>query len=249
MKARLKYILQRLLGFQRYLFIFSLFKIKTLKWDKKERDFLFFLSLIPTGGIALDIGANIGIMTIYLARRVINGTVIAFEPIPYNVKILRKVLSYFKITNVEVCEYALGSEERQAEMVMPVINAVKMQGLSHILHDSITENNKGETFKTEIKKIDNINKLKNTGKPVTAIKMDVENFEYFVFEGARELLQRDKPIVYCELWDNENRKKCFELMHELSYDVKVLINGQLVLYKEEIIKIHPTQNFFFIPGQ
>lgn len=247
MKSTLKYFLQKLLGFQNYLFAFSLFKIKTLKWDNKEKDFLYFVSLIPANGIVLDIGANIGIMTIYLARKVKKGTVLAFEPIPHNTSILRKVLSYFHTSNVEVCEYALGNEEGEIEMVMPVIGAVKMQGLSHVVHQSITENNEGEKFKTEVKKIDTIERLKNTEQPVTAIKIDVENFEYFVLEGAKELLRKHKPIIYCELWDNENRYNCIELMQSLDYEVKVLLNGQLTAYARELNKIHPTQNFFFIP--
>ncbi len=211
MKSAVKYILQKLLGFRRYLFVFSLYKIRTLHNDKKEKDFLFFLSLIPVGGIVLDIGANIGIMTEYLAR-MHNTTVFAFEPIPHNLDVLKKVISHYNLKNVNVCDYALGNEDGEAEMVMPVINAVKMQGLSHVVHDTITENNKGERFKIQVKKLDNIAEIKNGTKPVTAIKMDVENFEYFVLDGAKELLNKYKPIVYCELWDNENRKKCFDLM-------------------------------------
>jgi FkbM family methyltransferase len=244
LKNLVKYILQKLLGFQRYLYIFSLFKIRTLHNDKKEKDFLFFLNLIPVGGIILDIGANIGIMTEYLAR-VHNTTVFAFEPIPHNLDVLKKVITHFNLKNVNICNYALGNEDGEAEMVMPVINAVKMQGLSHVVHDTITENNKGERFKIQVKKLDNIAEIMNTAKPVTAIKMDVENFEYFVLDGAKELLKKYKPIVYCELWDNENRKKCFDLMKSLGYEVKVLVNSGLVVYTEGLAKVYSTQNFFF----
>lgn len=42
MKNFTKYILQKLLGFRNYLFVFCLFKIKTLHSDKNEKDFLYF---------------------------------------------------------------------------------------------------------------------------------------------------------------------------------------------------------------
>jgi FkbM family methyltransferase len=245
MKNFIKYILQKLLGFQNYLFVFCLFKIKTLHKDKSEKDFLYFLGLIPSGGIVLDIGANIGIMTVYLARKIKDTTVFAFEPIPHNSNVLEKVISHYKLKNVTVCKHALGNEDGEIEMVMPVIDLVKMQGLSHVVHNSIPENNTGERFKIPLKKLDNIKEIMSSTKPVTAIKMDVENFEYFVLDGAKELLKKYKPIVYCELWDNENRNKCFKLMQSLGYEIKILVQEQLAMYTPELAKAHPTQNFFF----
>jgi hypothetical protein len=56
------------LGLDNYLFLFSLFIIKKLRWDKNEKDFIHFLNLLPREGIVLDIGANIGVMSYYLAR-------------------------------------------------------------------------------------------------------------------------------------------------------------------------------------
>ena len=39
MKNAIKYILQKVLGYQRYLFVFAKYKIRNLKSDKKEGDF------------------------------------------------------------------------------------------------------------------------------------------------------------------------------------------------------------------
>ena len=86
MKKLIQSILQKILGFERYLFWFSRFKISTLKWDSKEGDFNHFLSLLSPGDDVLDIGANIGIMAIKMAQTCHQGTVHAFEPIPENIK-------------------------------------------------------------------------------------------------------------------------------------------------------------------
>ena len=51
MKNTVKYILHKLLGFKNYLFIFSLYKILTLRKDKNEKDFFAFLHLIPANRI------------------------------------------------------------------------------------------------------------------------------------------------------------------------------------------------------
>ena len=246
MKNLAKYILQKLLGFHNYLYVFCRFKIKTLAKDNHEKDFLFFLSLIPANGIVLDIGANIGIMTWYLSKKIKDSTVFAFEPIPDNIKVLERIIAHYGLENVTVCKHALGNEDGEIEMVMPVIRAVKMQGLSHVVHNTITENNEGNRFKIPVKKLDSIKEIISANRPVVAIKMDVENFEYFVLDGTKELLKKYKPIIYCELWENENRFKCFELVKSLGYQIKILVNGQLALYTEEIAKKYPTQNFFFV---
>lgn len=245
MKNAVKYILHRLLGFKNYLFVFSLFKIYTLKRDKQEKDFFQFLSLIPENSIVLDIGANIGIMTVHLARSLKGSIVYSFEPMPNNIEAFKRIIRYFKLKNVELFEVALGNSEGEVEMVMPVVDSVKMQGLSHVIHSSIPENNDGIRCKVPLKMLDTLDKLKNTAQPVRAIKIDVENFEYFVLEGARALLTKNKPLVYAELWDNDNRKQCFELFRQLHYNTFIVINHKLVEFNPVN---HKTQNFIFIPA-
>jgi hypothetical protein len=130
-------------------------------------------------------------------------------------------------------------------MVMPVISSVRMQGLSHVVHDSIKENNDGDKFNVPLKKIDNLKELTTNPKRISAIKIDVENFEFFVLEGAKELIKKNKPVVYAELWDNENRYNCFNLFDSLSYKTFVAIDNQLVLFDKDI---HIKQNFIFLPA-
>src|SRR4051812_11915046 len=109
MKSSVKYILHKLLGFKNYLFVFSLFKIYTLKRDKNEKDFFTFLSLVPPDTAVLDIGANIGIMTVHLARSIKNVTVYSFEPMPNNISAFKRVVRFFKLNNVTLFEIALGN--------------------------------------------------------------------------------------------------------------------------------------------
>jgi FkbM family methyltransferase len=245
MKTKLKYILHWLLGFKNYLFVFSLFKIYTLRRDKNENDFFSFLNLIPENTIVLDIGANIGIMTVHLAQSVKNSLVYSFEPIPSNIGAFKRVIRFFKLENVKLFELALGNTEGEVEMVMPVIGDVRMQGLSHIVHKSIEENNEGVRFRVPLKKLDTLlNETEIGNKKISAIKIDVENFEYFVLDGAKEILEKHRPVVYAELWDNENRLNCFELFKTLNYKTYIVSSGQLINF--EIAK-HKTQNFIFKP--
>lgn len=245
MKNAVKYILHKVLGFKNYLFVFSLFKIYTLKRDKNEKDFFQFLSLIPENTSVLDIGANIGIMTVHLARSIKNVTVYSFEPMPSNVGTFKRIVNYFKLNNVHLFEIALGNTEGEVEMVMPVISSVRMQGLSHVLHSSITENNEGVKYKVPLRMLDKMENILNAPQRISAIKIDVENFEYFVLDGGRTLLNKNRPIVYAELWQNENREKCFDLFHQLNYTTFIVLDN--IMVKFDYMQ-HKTQNFIFLPS-
>lgn len=244
MKSALKYILHKLLGFDNYLFVFSLFKIYTLKNDKNEKDFFHFMALIPKNTTILDIGANIGIMTAHLAKGIENGTVISFEPMPNNIKAFKRIVNYFKFKNVQLLELALGNTEGEVEMVMPVVSNVRMQGLSHVVHESITEFNEGEKLKVPLKMLDKLDIIKNVSTAISAIKIDVENFEFFVLEGGKNMIQQHKPIIYAELWDNENRKNCFLLLENMGYSTNVVIQKQLIPFDAQK---HQKQTFIFLP--
>ncbi|MFH2143207.1 MAG: FkbM family methyltransferase [Bacteroidota bacterium] len=242
MKNLIKYILQKLLGINTYLYVFAKFIIRKLENDKKEKDFIFFLNLIPDNGIVLDIGANLGIMTVHLSKKLKNSTIFAFEPMPQNLITLNRIINHYKLNNVNVIDCALGDKSGEIEMVMPVVKSVKMQGLSHVVHDSITDFNEGIKLKVLVKKLDDYEELKQA--KITAIKLDVENFEYFVLKGGENIIKSNQPLIYCELWDNENRQKCFDLVRSLGYKIYFLDDT-----KKELINIDnqktEKQNFFF----
>lgn len=243
MKTFVKRILQSILGFDNYLYIFARYIINTLKRNRKEGDFMHFLNLLKNGDTILDIGANIGVMTVHLARKYPDSKIIAFEPMPCNIRTFKRVMAHYKLNNVQLIEKALGNHEGEVNMILPTEKKVRMHGLSHVVHSSITEFNHGEVHRAPLTSLDALPELE--GVPtVGGIKIDVENYEYFVLDGGRNLIKKYRPLIYIELWDNENRQQCFDLMLGLGYIIKVLIQDQLVVYDKEK---HQKQNFFFVP--
>lgn len=240
MKTLVQKVLQRALGFEQYLWYFTMYKLRMLKYDKNENDFFYFLRLIPKDSVTLDIGANLGLMSYHLAKH--SRETYAFEPMPSNFKILNKVKLKYQLTNLFLFTYALGNENKKIQLVLPEIDGIKKQGLSHVIHDKMEEFNDGAVVETDCYRLDDIEILK--GKNIAAIKIDVENFEYEVFQGALNLIKISRPIIYCELWDNKNRQDCFALMQENGYDIFVFENNHL---KQVIDNPSHIQNFFFIP--
>jgi FkbM family methyltransferase len=245
MKNAVKYFLHKLFGFRNYLFLFSLYKIRTLRNDRKEGDFFLFLDLLPPDTLVLDIGANIGIMTAHLARSGKNLSVYAFEPMPNNIEALQRIIKWFSLgSRVTLFPIALGNTEGEVQMVMPVVGSVRMQGLSHVVHESITEFNEGIKVAVPLKTLDAMPEILNASRPISGIKIDIENFEYFALDGGKQMIARHKPIIYAELWDNDNRKNCFTLLTGMGYTIKVSDKGKLMHYNPAI---HIKQNFIFTP--
>lgn len=240
MERLIQSVLQRVLGFDRYLVWFSRFKIGTLRWDRNEKDVLHFIEQLPEDGVVLDIGANIGIMTVLLARRVRRGKVVAFEPIPDNFETLRRNVEHFGLGNVELHHLALGEERGELEMVMPEERRVRMQGLSHVVDEQLDVD--GHRYRVPQERLDDIAELADVA--VAGIKIDVENFEQYVLRGGRGLLERCRPLIYAELGSDENRRACLELVGSLGYSTRVLTDGRLELFDPQR---HDQHNLFLCP--
>jgi FkbM family methyltransferase len=244
MKTFIKYILQKILGFKTYLYIFALVVIVKIRLDKEEKDFFYFLKLLPDGGFILDLGANIGVTSYHLARALPGSTVLAFEPLEMNMKVLRRVKKQFHLKNIREFMLAVGDENTRIEMVMPVVNKVVMHGLSHVRHYDISDYNSGLRFEVPMVRLDDFQELFHPSKKITGMKIDVENFEFFVLKGAEHLIQKNKPVIYCELWDNENRKKCISFLNKRGYSAFILQKKALVPFYNGNFQKH---NFFFLP--
>lgn len=244
MKNRIIYLLQRILGFNNYLFLFSIFIISKLRYDKNEKDFLKLFDLIEDDGLVLDIGANIGVMTYYFSKKLKSSKVFAFEPVHHNIKTIKKIIRFFKLKNVKLFEIALNDHDGKIEMIMPRINSALKQGLSHVRTDKEYIDEEGEIFKVEGKCLDNVEELVNTNDKITAIKIDVEGHELNVLRGAEKTIKKHKPIIYCELWPDDKRLLTINYIKSIGYLVKVFDGDQFIEFTDQ-----STQNFFFVASE
>ncbi len=240
MKKTIQRLLQKILGPKTYLYYFARFRIFFGKVYGIKDEFPKFIPLIPEGAI-LDIGANIGMTTVPLARKFPNARIHAFEPVPVNCAVFKRIIKHYRLTNVVLHENALGNETGITRIVVPEINNVRMFGLSHVeVNGRYDEWNSGEVYKVRVAKLDDIAALKQETK-IAALKIDVENFEFFVLKGGMQLLKQHKPIIYCELWDNEMLDPVVDLMRSIDYDVMVFAGKTLECFTSQ-----PATNYVFV---
>lgn len=240
LKNKIRHWCQQLIGLNRYLFLFARLTIFRIRYLGHEKEFRYFMRLLPPTGIMLDIGANIGVMTAVLARKFPQCKVIAFEPVPHNADILRKVKAFFRLTNIQICQTALGETGGEITMLTPLVHAAVMHGLSHVWQGS-ERTTPADAFTVPVTTLDQLQLLQTAGK-ISAIKIDVENYEYYVLKGGRQLLQKHCPLVFAELWNDGKKANCITLMQELGYTVKIYDKGALIDYSGEDVL-----NYFFLP--
>ena len=107
--------------------------------------------------------------------------------------------------------------------------------------ENLNKREPGEIFSVSMQRMDDMPALKALAK-ISAIKIDVENFEYYVLKGGQVLLTKHRPLIYCELWDTDRRALCIEFMQDLGYQVKIYYKDGLVNFTGQ-----PAINFFFLP--
>lgn len=238
LKNIIRGLAQKLIGFDRYLYILSRFNILRLGFAGYEKEFCYFNEMINEDGAILDIGANIGAMTVALAQKHPHSQIYSFEPAPENFTALKRVAAFFQLNNVALFETALGDRDETVQMIIPQTGNAYRHGLSHVLEENATS---GKRFSVSMQQLDTIPALQQMTK-ITAIKIDVENFEYAVLKGGEALLCKHRPLIFCELWNNGHRKFSIDLLMSLGYKVMVLEKGRLVDFRGQ-----KALNFFFLP--
>jgi FkbM family methyltransferase len=216
-----------------------MYSIRKVLKGEYEKGFLFFIDLIPNEGIILDVGANIGITAVPMAKKLSKAEIHAFEPIEENFNALTKVVNAHKAKNIKLYKVALGNRSGKLKMIMPMSGKSRMQGLSKMYEDDTRE--KGIIYEVPMDELDTIYKNE---KNIKAIKIDVENFELEVLTSGRQLLIKNKPVIYCELWNNEKRLLLVDYLSSLGYSCQIFNGNRLETVFEP--KECKENNFFFI---
>lgn len=224
LKNRLIGALQKLLGLRNYLVLFTRWRIWRLPFDKRRKTYRAFVHFIQPDFNVAVIGACTGITTVPLAKRAALGNVFAYEPTAQNFSALQRVIDWYRLKNVQLKKIALGNSTGTITLIYPRYQGAWKQGLAHVKHDSIKKFNTGEKEEVEVRRLDD--ELKD--ERIDAMKIIAENFEAFILEGGTELIKKNRPLLYFDLWENENRERVFQLLQELQYEAWVVENDQLV---------------------
>ncbi len=147
------------------------------------------------GDVAVDVGANKGSHTLWMARAVgAQGRVLACEPQRALAEGLARDLESLGLDQCEVRAVALGAEDGRATLHVPTershppgatLAAAALAGAPAVQLD------------VPVQRLDTL--LRGEQRRIAAVKIDVEGHESAVLHGATETLARHRPLLVVEI--------------------------------------------------
>jgi FkbM family methyltransferase len=158
---------------------------------------LLLMDLVRAGDRVVDIGANVGEISLLCSRLVgPTGVVDAFEPNPRCADRLASAIARNRIGNIRLHRKGLASAPAELCLAVPRSNS----GEGSFAHAGVAANGAGdrvETFRVPVGVGDE--ELAADPSPVALIKIDVEGFEIEVLGGLTRTLVEQKPLVTTEV--------------------------------------------------
>jgi FkbM family methyltransferase len=151
-----------------------------------QDELAFIETTVAPGDVCIDIGANIGVFTVALARAAgARGRVYAFEPDPENFNILQTNSSaWASECDIQLHRAACGAESGRAVLHRSTEN----RGM-HRLYDSPCCQGEGVEVATVV--VDEIVK----DDVVRLIKIDIEGYEPFALPGFAAIIRRSANVL------------------------------------------------------
>ena len=178
-------------------------------------------SFLSDGCVFYDIGANVGYVSIEMARIFEDKlSVISFEPQPSLARIITLSSRLNEFKNIKVFDLMLGDSEGEGELYVG----------SHSIHASSVTRQRGAACIK--RKITTIDKMVETDliPPPNVIKMDIEGGELAALSGAKKTIATYRPYIIFESDENMDR---------FGYTRKDVLN---------LIRAAGAYDFFFIRG-
>lgn len=151
-------------------------------------------ALLRPGDVVIECGANIGTLTIPMARAVSPGGAIhAFEAQPYFARLLDANLALNGMADVVMRNVAVGRVS--GTIRLPIVTYDKSMNFSGFSFAGLPTDGSGVGTLIPMRPLDQICARFDR---LRLIKLDIEEMEPDALAGAVTLFERFRPIVYCE---------------------------------------------------
>lgn len=164
-------------------------------FSSKEPETLNWIQNIPKNSILWDVGANIGLYSIYAAK-VRSCEVYAFEPSVFNLEVLARNIVLNSVENsVNIVPLALSDKSKINRLRMTTTDlGGALSSFDHNLGWDGKSVNSIFEYKTFGIKMDALVEKMNVPKP-DYIKMDVDGIEHFILAGGVNILRMVKGVL------------------------------------------------------
>jgi len=196
-----------------------------------------FEQLLKHCKVFLDIGANIGFYSLFAALNNTDETIkiYSFEPLPLVFSRLKENIQLNKTSNIYPICAAINNYDGSVELLvkkhgfsMPTLSTIKVSKSQESSELINVESLKVDTFVS-----------KNNIPQVDLIKIDIEGAEMNAIQGAKQVIQRDHPII---IYESGGRKQAINIHNTVSETVNYLC---FLMTNEGLVPVDKisTENF------
>jgi FkbM family methyltransferase len=178
----------------------------------------------PINGVVVDIGAHVGLFTIYAASR--SEKVLCYEPDPHNSEVLKRNVELNSLKNVKIFQQAVGDRTGTRKLS---VCATKSYG--HTLCQSDASDLAG-TIDVESTTLQDI-LISNGLKRIDFLKVHCEGAEREIFSHApKEVLEKVSSVVIkCS---SSNREELVELL--LKHGFRVICGDRRTIFAKRDVR-------------
>jgi FkbM family methyltransferase len=180
-------------------------RLLDLTGEYSEEEVRLLLALLPEGGVAIDVGAHIGCMTVPMARRA--QFVVACEPQRVTFQHLCANVALNSLRNVVTVHAAVA--ERGGSIRMRQLDFDAPQNSAAVF---VAEDASGET--TPVVALDDLRLPR-----CDLLKVDAEGWDGRVIAGALRLVGGCQPVVYAEARTEPEITEIAQLLRPLEYSI------------------------------
>lgn len=188
--------------------------------------------LVPRDGVVIDIGAHAGQFTKLFAALAPDGQVIAVEPSPYALGILRHVVKWLRLRNVTVI--ASGLSDRPGTLILTTPSKRSgAVGFGLASFAAPVTVNPARNDPVPVETLDALVARLGLCR-IDFIKCDVEGWEMHVLRGGAAALPRWRPALLLEVVENalaragDRPEMLWELLAPLGYRARRLDGDRAV---------------------
>ena len=197
-------------------------RMRAFSFSKKEPETLDWLDKTLGRGVFFDIGANVGVYSIYYAKKFEN-KVIAFEPSFFNLPVLVKNINKNKLEElVTIMPLPLNSSNCESDFVLSTdeLGGAMSTFIANENKQSSSNSSSQMSYKVHGFSLDGLYKSEVLNVYPSFIKIDVDGIEFEILKGAVNTLSNPAVrslLVEVDYTDEEGLNNITDLLSKLNF--------------------------------
>lgn len=194
------------------------------------------------GGTFLDVGANSGVYCLVAASIAKCKRIIAFEPLPHAYETLKRNIEDNGLTaRVDLRQVGLSDRTGTAKLSIPdpghglIQTSATLGAPFYAVHSSLD---------IAISRLDDI----ALPPDITVIKVDIEGHEPAFLRGAKDMIDKNRPIIFGEVLSIANFAELSAFLSEVGY-VDFRLRPDMVLHDASVVFDNEAWNHAWVPRE